>query len=254
MSNFFKKLFKGKKKKDQDRVLSKGEMYDVYTEQIIKKVCNSRSNCIDIGAHSGEIVDIISEYAPKGIHYGFEPIPTMYQNLIEKYKKSKNWQFFDLALSDKKGTTTFNYVVTNPAYSGINKRSYPSENENISLIEVKTELLDNVLPADYKVDLIKIDVEGGEMGVLKGAVGTIRKYKPVIVFEHGLGAAEFYGTTPEMVYDLLHSCGLKLYTLTGWLGEGNPLTLDEHKRLFDTNEEYYFVAAVNGGNNRAGKN
>ncbi|NLR57337.1 FkbM family methyltransferase [Chitinophaga polysaccharea] len=255
MSNFFKRLFKGKdKKKDPNRVLSRAEMYDVYTEEIIKRVCNPNSNCLDIGAHAGEILDIILRHAPKGTHYGFEPIPTFFENLVKKYRKKKNCRFFDLALSDQKGTATFNYVVTNPAYSGLNKRSYPSENENINLIEVKTDLLDNVLPPDYRVDIIKIDVEGGELAVLKGAVKTLKKYKPVIVFEHGLGAAEFYGTTPEMVYELLENCGLKLFTLQGWLNGGSALSQEEHRRIFNTNEEYYFVAAVNNGSSWPEKN
>jgi hypothetical protein len=56
--------------------------------------------------------------------------------------------------------------------------------------------------------MIKIDVEGAELLLIRGARETIAKNKPVIVFEHGLGGADSYGHTPEQVFDLLIDCGL----------------------------------------------
>ncbi|MEZ4983026.1 MAG: FkbM family methyltransferase [Saprospiraceae bacterium] len=68
-----------------------------------------------------------------------------------------------------KRKTTFNYVVSNPAYSGLQKRRYDRPNEIDEKIEVETDLLDNVLAEDTRIDFMKIDVEGGEFFVLKGA-------------------------------------------------------------------------------------
>ena len=67
------------------------------------------------------------------------------------------------------------------------------------------------MPKDFPIHFMKIDVEGAELQVLRGAIQTILKYKPVIVFEHGLGAADHYGTKPEDIYDFLVSeCGLSI--------------------------------------------
>jgi len=73
--------------------------------------------------------------------------------------------------------------------------------------------LDNILPADTKIELIKIDVEGDELLVQEGAINTITRNKPVIIFEHGLGASESNDATPTKLYNLLSDCELKVSTL-----------------------------------------
>ena len=81
------------------------------------------------------------------------------------------------------------------------------------------------------------------MQVLKGALGTIRKNKPVIVFEHGLGASEYYNTHPEDVYDLLvKECGLNVSLLKAWLRNERSLTKEEFADHYYRHIDYYFMA------------
>lgn len=81
------------------------------------------------------------------------------------------------------------------------------------------------------------------MQVLKGARGTIRKNKPVIVFEHGLGASEYYNTGPEDVYDLLvEDCGLNVSLLKAWLRNERSLTKEEFADHYYRHINYYFMA------------
>src|ERR1044072_9878233 len=94
---------------------TKNQQYDKQTLNIIKKICRDDSNCIDVGAHKGEVLDQILRFAPKGTHFAFEPIPDMYNNLVAKYKSKPNCKIYDIALSDKQGTSTFNYVISNPS-------------------------------------------------------------------------------------------------------------------------------------------
>ncbi len=222
--------------------ITQNQKYDSQTTKVIKKVCGDNSCCIDIGAHKGEVLDIMLKYAPGGTHFGFEPIPDMYTNLVAKYSGMVNCKIYDYALSNKTGTASFNYVISNPSYSGLVKRKYDRDNEQDTKIEVKTELLDNVLPADYKPNLIKIDVEGGELLVLEGAKKTIEKAKPVIIFEHGLGASDFYGSTPEKVYELLTSCGLVVSTMQKWLNGQPHFTQDDFSNHYHKKIDYYFIA------------
>src|SRR5690242_4140266 len=80
---------------------------------------------------------------------------------------------------------------------------------------------DDVLP-DLPVAMMMIDVEGAELQVPRGSVGTIRRHRPVVVSELGLGAADRCGTTPEAIADCLESCGLAIYTLSGRLANEAP--------------------------------
>ena len=189
---------------------TQNQRYDRQTKRIIQRVCRSGSNCIDIGAHKGEVLDTILKYAPQGTHYAFEPIPDLFTALKTKYSNRPNCRIYDVALSNQKGTSSFNYVISNPSYSGLKKRRYDRANEQDTQITVQTDLLDNILPSGITVNLMKIDVEGGELLVLEGAVNTIKRSKPVIIFEHGLGASDFYGSSPEKLFDLLAGCGLHI--------------------------------------------
>jgi len=221
---------------------TKNQRYDSETIRVINTICTKDSNCVDVGAHKGEVLDKILSNAPQGNHFAFEPIPFLYENLKKKYNGRKNVQISNVALSNKSGETSFNYVVSNPSYSGLIKRKYDRKNESDETITVTTDLLDNIAPAEYKADFIKIDVEGGEFLVLTGAKELIKRSKPVIIFEHGLGASDYYGTKPEDVYRLLDDCGLKISLMKRWLNKKAPLTIEQFKKIFDENSDYYFIA------------
>ncbi len=221
---------------------TKNQQYDQQTQKVIKKVCNEHTNFIDVGCHKGEVMDIVRQYAVKGRHFGFEPIPDMYARLAEKYAGT-NCSVAGIALSNENGSTTFNYVVSNPSYSGLRKRQYDRPTEEDTTITVKTQKLDDFLPAGYQPHLIKIDVEGAELFVLQGAVATLQQYKPVVIFEHGLGASEFYDATPELIFDLFDQCGMQVSLMSRWLKGQPPLTKAELSREFHQRTNYYFIAS-----------
>lgn len=134
-------------------------------------------------------------------------------------------------------------MVSNPSYSGLRKRNYDRDDEKDTLITVQTERLDDVLPENFRVDFIKIDVEGGELLVMKGAAGIMKKYKPVVIFEHGLGASDIYGSTPEQVFDLLQECGLSVSLLDRFLDGKPPLDKAGFAHQYHSRENYYFIAS-----------
>lgn len=221
---------------------TKNQQYDKQTLNIIKKVCKADSNCIDVGAHKGEVLDQILRFAPQGTHFAFEPIPALYDGLVEKYRSKPKCNIYDIALSNNKGTSTFNYVVSNPSYSGLIKRKYDRDNEQDTQITVKTDLLDATIPSGTKITLIKIDVEGGELLVMQGAKKVLTENKPIVIFEHGLGASDFYNSTPRLVHNLLTECGLQVSRLKDWLTGKPNLSLQEFEDIYKRNSEYYFIA------------
>lgn len=220
---------------------TKNQKYDRQTKEVIKKCLKSDSNCIDVGCHEGEVLEIMLQHAPQGQHFGFEPIPSFYNELSKKFPA--NCKFFQLGLSNQKGTSSFNHVLSNPGYSGLKKRKYDHPNEKDTQITIETDLLDNVLPKDLRIDFIKIDVEGAEWLVMDGARKLIKNFQPTIVFEHGIGGADVYGIHPTQVYELLkQDCGLNIYTMKNWLKGRPPFTKDEFIEQFEKGLNYYFIA------------
>lgn len=220
---------------------TKNQKYDAQTLKILRKIAHAQMNAIDVGCHKGEVLDTILKLAPQGQHYCFEPLPDLFQGLLNK-KYPSNCHFYDIALSYEKGETSFNYVISNPSYSGLLKRQYDRPHEEDTLITVKTDLLDNIIPSDLSVEFIKIDVEGAEMLVLKGAKNTITRCRPIIIFEFGLGASDVYGTQPKQIFNFFKECGLNVSLMKHWLENKPPLSMEAFEEQFYTSKNYYFIA------------
>lgn len=223
--------------------VTKNLKYDRLTRIILKRHVSANTNCVDIGCHKGEILDLMLKYSPSGRHYAFEPVPYLFEGLKKKYTNKAS--VFPYALSDASGTTTFQLVKNAPAYSGIKKRKYDIADPIIEEIQVTLKTLDEVIPETEKIHLVKIDVEGAEMGVLKGAIKLLNRDKPLIIFECGKGATEFYGTTPAQVFDFLSGeIGLNIFTLESFIHHKPSLTRGQFEHSYESGEDYYFVASV----------
>jgi len=214
--------------------------YDRLTKKIIKENLLSDSNCIDIGCHKGEILDIVLNQAPKGTHFAFEPLPTFYKELVKKYKNKAT--IFPFALSDKSGETEFHFVKNAPAYSGIQKRKYAVQDPDIEKLNVKVEKLDEVIPENIEINFIKIDVEGGEFDVLKGGKKLLENHKPLLIFEFGKGASDFYNVSPTDLFKFLNNLNYSLFTLDNFVNQNPPYSQESFEKAYEKNKEYYFVA------------
>ncbi len=218
--------------------------YDKETIAVMRGVLHKDSNCVDVGCHRGSMLKEMLRFAPDGVHYAFEPLPSFYQRLVNSYPSSiyPNVHLYDLALSDVAGQSSFQYVVDEPGFSGFKRRSYEQKKVRIEQIKVRTDRLDSIVSTE-PIHFIKIDVEGAELQVLNGALETIRRNKPIIVFEHGLGGSDYYDTAPEDVYDLLvRDSGLKVSLMEGWLRNERSLTKEEFISCYRRHTHYYFMA------------
>lgn len=125
--------------------------------------------------------------------------------------------------------------------SGLGARKM--EFERTKVIKVRTARLDDIYPHDRQLRFMKIDVEGTEYFVLKGAVETIRRTRPHIVFEHVKGGADVFGVAPGDVCDFLSTeCDLRVSTPSGFLDGGRPLERGSFTAAYDQGLEYVFLA------------
>ena len=223
---------------------SKNQRYDIYTRRIIAQTLGKGGSGIDVGCHKGEVLKEMIKAAPQSQHFGFEPLPHLFESLTAAYAAQPQVQIYPYALSSDNGQTSFNYVISNPSYSGLKKRSYDRPHEEDTEIVVETRRLDEIIPSESPIRLIKIDVEGGELGVLQGASRILAQWQPVVVFEHGLGASDHYGSGPEEIWQVLAEAGLQPYTLESYLKSGSSLSLEAFKRHYYERLDYYYVAAT----------
>jgi FkbM family methyltransferase len=196
------------------------------------------SNCVDVGANEGRFLHHMRQRAPRGRHIAWEPVPHLAERLRDLFPDVEVHQ---AAVGDAPSEeTSFVLVKDDPAYSGLRARAYPGDYQTEE-IKVRVERLDEELPADYVPTLIKIDVEGGELGVLRGATETIVRHRPLVVFEHGPGASDRYGTTPEALHDLVcGDFGMRIFDMDA----SGPLSRDQLAELFRTGTRWNYLARV----------
>ena len=144
---------------------------------------NKKVNLIDIGAYKGDFTDIIKNYCGIEKSILVEPIPLCYDNLIKKYKNESYINIIQSLVTDKNTDILFN-IYNNHSTSSILGFKQIDELSNINIgieskIYIKSSTLDSIfLSSDIKnVDVLKIDVQGAEHLILKGAKKTLEKTK-----------------------------------------------------------------------------
>ena len=129
--------------------------------------------CFDVGANLGQTIDCLSELGCRII--SFEPNPYCVALLSKKYQSNINVQILPIALSSQTGTAKLHFNGT--ASTASLRKDWPYETEEEVDVEVST--LELMIAKLGHPDLIKIDVEGFELEVIKGLKTVVR----TIVFE-----------------------------------------------------------------------
>jgi FkbM family methyltransferase len=202
---------------------------------VLATALRAESNAVDVGANVGAVLEAIVRVAPGGRHIAYEPIPELHEALAARFP---GVDVRRAALSDVAETTTFAHVVDAPAYSGLKQRELPPDSGEVAQIPVRTERLDDVIEDGYVPALLKIDVEGAELNVLRGALRTLQQHRPFVLFEHGAGGADVYGATPGEVFDLLSDARLRIFDMEG----DGPYSRDRFEATF-TEPIWNFLAA-----------
>ncbi len=150
---------------------------------ILNKLVNKNSTCIDIGSCHGSYTRILSNYSKEV--YSFEPEKSNFEYLTEVLNQ-KNIILKKLALSDKVGSN-FLHI---PTIKGTKNTAMSSllgdiKKKNIKFQKIKTVTLDYFFRNKKikNLDLIKIDVEGAEYKVIEGGKKVIKNFKPIMIIE-----------------------------------------------------------------------
>ena len=149
---------------------------------------------IDAGGYVGDTALLFSSYTDKNIHV-FEASPSNMDIIRETIRLNHldNIVPVSKALGEKSGTATFSLGERNSCNSLVERpgHNYPDH------IEVPVVTLDDyVRENNIEVGLIKVDIEGGEQLLLKGAVETIRTQHPILLISIYHSANDFFEIKP----------------------------------------------------------
>lgn len=176
----------------------------------------------DVGANIGYFTTVLAKLAGKdGAVHAFEPSLREFKSVSKAIKKNEqnNVVLTQTALSEKTGRVTMNIAKTEnmAALNTIGNITHPAAQEgDFQKVEVPLDTIDNYVGnKDLKrLDLIKIDVEGAELMVIKGATETLKRFKPQIICEFSDLTTKGFGYRAQDIFRWLTQRGYQAYRIT----------------------------------------
>lgn len=190
--------FRYKRKKDKHHL------------ELIQRILKPGSIVIDIGANIGFFTKFLSGcVGEKGHVYAFEPDKTNFHHLKNELKGSTNTTIVQKAVSATSGKLT---LYTSDLLN-VDHRTYEPENYRDKYSVEKTSV-DDFVNGRFKVDFIKMDIQGFEMEALKGMENTLRNNNDIVLlmelWPYGLLQA---GSSVTEVVDFIAAIGLNIYSV-----------------------------------------
>lgn len=171
----------------------------------------------DIGANYGFYSLMLSSSC--SAVYAFEPVKSTFKILKKNISinKLKNVKLVRAAIGSEHKVGYIN-IYSSSGNNSTYKRNIPANHptkflkkEEIKFIKLSDySLANSLLPPT----LMKIDVEGGELDVLRGAKTLIEKYMPTIVIEYSDNTSRDAGYDRSLIYTELKNAGYNLYGLS----------------------------------------
>ncbi|GLP98264.1 hypothetical protein GCM10007891_01180 [Methylophaga thalassica] len=189
------------------------ELNDYLATYLLVRLCDDDKTFIDVGSHIGSVISEVKHHRKSKI-IAFEAMPNKAEKLTKKFP---DITIFNYAVSDAAGKAKFYVNEKLSGYSSLNK-----SNDTVE-IDVDVSTIDTLID-DRNVDVIKIDIEGAELGALKGGVKLINKLHPTIMFESAPG--EVLGYTKKQMWEFFDSIGYKIFIPNRLAHNAKPLSLD----------------------------
>lgn len=184
---------------------------NVQERNLLFEIASTCSIIFDIGANIGWHTCSLAKIPNVKRIYAFEPIPYTYDYLKRhiRINNAVNVSAFNFGFSDTVEEKTFYWTQkegVSASMANIQKRS------KINKIKCKITTVDKFVKTHpVAVDLMKCDVEGAELFVFKGAIETLKKYKPVIYSEMLRKWSKKFGYHPNDIINLLSELGYGCY-------------------------------------------
>lgn len=172
---------------------------------------------LDVGANQGEVSVFAAKRLARGNVLSFEPIDSLFAQLQENLRLNgfENVRCFNFGLSDHEAEVEAFGSSDSDFHGGMNEglgSVFQAGDRTLSMGKIKLRRLDDVFPATgmERLDLIKVDVEGSEWFVLKGAEAVLSRYRPKLILEINEACFHAAGYTISVLRNHLKDLGYSM--------------------------------------------
>ena len=154
-----------------------------FERENLYKLIKANDVVFDVGANIGETaLNFAKHLNSSGKVFCFEPVPYLFERLKKNVSLNSfsNISLHNIALSDKKEDLFFNLPKEQNSSGTFLSETSSEQGKKVLSIPLDDFCIENKIE---KLDMIKIDVEGFELKVLKGATQTLKKFKPKMFIE-----------------------------------------------------------------------
>lgn len=191
-------LIHGKSDAIIERTIYYTGTYEKGTIHLMKQLLKEGDVFIDAGANIGLMSMVAAtSVGPTGMVYAFEPFPLIFNRLVANIRLNhfRNIITYPVALASVSGEALlYPDSALNPGASSLINRA-----QNVEPISIRKEVLDVYFAKQKEISLIKIDVEGYELEVLKGATHLLKSAKaPALIVECSSDRENFNYSATEL--------------------------------------------------------
>jgi FkbM family methyltransferase len=189
-----------------------------YAVDLVQKIGLKPKVIFDVGANVGQTVDFYQSIYPDAKIYSFEPIPRTFEALKKHCTNRANVKCFNIAFGSEKADMSIQVVQDETSVINSLSDQFQSnlknDSESYQTVNIKVEKLNDFVKEHgvNKIDLLKIDTEGYEVEVLKGATELLKSGKvAAIICEAGFMRSNPRNTYFGDINDILEQYGYALF-------------------------------------------
>ncbi|MCX8139908.1 MAG: FkbM family methyltransferase [Gemmataceae bacterium] len=136
--------------------------------------------CYDVGAYQGDFTALLLRHFPHLFVAAFEPTPPTFRYLERRFAEEPRVQVHNLALSDQTGWASY-YLTERPVNNSLLP---PADGAVLETIRVAVDKLDQFRRRDCRpVALLKVDAQGHDLRILRGAEQILQQDRPWLFVE-----------------------------------------------------------------------
>lgn len=186
------------------RAIKNNLIFDQNVYEVAKKYIKPETSALDVGSNFGQMAILMSELVgKKGLVHAFEADDFVFEILKKNIKENTTNIVAHFGAVHNKSNETLYFPVQDFEKFGT-YGSYGIDYVNGKGRPVNTIKIDEI---DFKlpISFMKIDIEGGELFALKGAINTINKYRMPIIFEYGSHFEEILNLSFQEYVDFVNT-------------------------------------------------